>query len=120
MTESTNVETARFPLATGGSVLIEVDARPEVSRAGRPARMFRETRAAFDHAISEVRDAASAALAQFVAMPEAPDEVELKFGMKLDVEAGAMIARTGVQGQFEVKLKWRRGPIPLEVEMVEE
>ena len=44
-----------------------------------------------------------------------PDEVELKFGVKLDAQAGAVIARTGLQGQFEVKLKWvREGVSPSE------
>jgi hypothetical protein len=40
-------------------------------------------------------------------MTRQPDEVEIKFGVKLDAEVGALIARTGVQGQFEVKLTWR-------------
>jgi hypothetical protein len=103
-----NTELVRFPLADGGSVLVEIDEQPGVSPAGRATGVLREARATFEKAIAEVRDAAGAALAQFTAMTRAPDEVELKFGLKLDAEAGAIIARTGIQGQFEVKLKWRR------------
>ncbi|MEU5692439.1 CU044_2847 family protein [Actinosynnema sp. NPDC020468] len=114
------VEIARFPLADGGSVLVEVDEPPGVARAGRPGRVLAEARTAFEDAVGQVRDAASAALAQFTSMTRAPDEVELKFGLKLDVEAGAVVARTGVQGQFEVKLKWRREDVPVEEETVEE
>ncbi|WP_436494983.1 CU044_2847 family protein [Actinokineospora sp. HUAS TT18] len=113
-------ELARFPLANGGSVIVEVDGHAEVARAGRPARVVRELRGALGNAVAHVSDAAAEALAQFTAMSRPPDEVELKFGMKLDVEAGAVIARTGVQGQFEVKLKWRRDDIPVEEEVVEE
>jgi hypothetical protein len=31
----------------------------------------------------------------------------IKFGVKLDAEVGAVIAKTGVEGHFEVKLTWR-------------
>ncbi|MBW4720391.1 CU044_2847 family protein [Saccharothrix obliqua] len=114
-------EFVRFPLVDGGSVLVEVDERPGVARAGRSsARVLQEARTTFEQAVAGVRDAASAALAQFASMTRAPDEVELKFGLKLDAEAGAVIARTGVQGQFEVKLRWRRDNAPVEEEAVEE
>ena len=53
-------------------------------------------------------------------MTRAPDEVELKFGIKLDAEAGAIIARTGIQGQFEVKLKWCRAESVEDEDPVEE
>lgn len=121
MTDAPHTELARFDLAAGGEVLVEVDERPGVSRAGRSsARVMQEAKATFEQAVVGVRDAASAALAQFTSMTRAPDEVELKFGIKLDAEAGAVIARTGVQGQFEVKLRWRRGDLPVEEENVEE
>ena len=38
-----------------------------------------------------------------------PDEVEVEFSIKLDVEGGVvvpMVAKTTVGGQFNVKLKW--------------
>ncbi|EWC60396.1 hypothetical protein UO65_4284 [Actinokineospora spheciospongiae] len=119
MTES-NPELARFPLAGGGAVLVEVDGRAGVERAGRLPRVLLEAKTGFDGALAEVRDAAVAALAQFTTMTRPPEEIELKFGIKLDAEVGAVIARTGVQGQFEVKLKWRKDPAPLEEESVEE
>lgn len=104
----TNPELVRFPLAVGGSVVVELDERPGVAPAGHRSGVLREARITFEKAVGEVRDAAAAALAQFTEMTRAPDEVELKFGVKLDAEAGAVIARTGIHGQFEVKLKWRR------------
>ncbi|KOX17980.1 hypothetical protein ADK67_37460 [Saccharothrix sp. NRRL B-16348] len=116
----TDSELVRFPLAGGGSVLVEVTEVPGVSRAGRTGRVLQEARDTFEQAVAGVRDAAASALAQFTSMTRAPDEVELKFGLKLDAEAGAVIARTGVQGQFEVKLRWRRDNGPLEEEVVEE
>lgn len=97
----------RFPLADGGSVVVEVEVEPGLERASVPSGVLRKATTTFEHALSEVRAAAGAALAQFRDL--GPDEVELKFGVKLDAQAGAVIARTGLQGQFEVKLKWVRG-----------
>jgi hypothetical protein len=119
MTERTSLELTRFALASGGSVLVEVDESASVSRAGRAGRVLDEALVTFENAVAEVRDAAAAALTQFTSMTRAPDEVELKFGIKLDAEVGAVIARTGVQGQFEVKLKWRRDDVPVEEAVVE-
>ncbi|MGW5051905.1 CU044_2847 family protein [Actinokineospora sp. NPDC004072] len=116
----TDSELVRFPLADGGSILVEVREPAGVARAGRAGRVLGEARATFEQAVAGVRDAAAAALSQFAEMTRAPDEVELKFGVKLDAEVGAVIARTGVQGQLEVKLRWRRDGLAAAEETVEE
>ncbi len=113
-------EFARFELKDGGTVVVEVDDEPGVSRVGRPGRVLREAKASFETALEDVRTAASAALDQFRSMPRQPDEVEIKFGVKLDAEAGAVIAKTGIQGHFEVKLKWYRAGVPQPLEVEEE
>jgi hypothetical protein len=97
-------EFVRFPLDDGSSVVVEVEPEPGLARAGRPSGVVRQAGESFERALGEVRAAAAAALTQFRSM--GPDEVELKFGVKLDAQAGAVIAKTGLQGQFEVKLKW--------------
>jgi hypothetical protein len=99
-------ELMRIPLEDGGSVLVEAEPTPGLERAGRVGDMVREASQSLEQALHQVRDAAAAAVTQFVQMPNRPDEIELKFGLKLDAQAGAIIARTGLQGHFEVKLKW--------------
>ena len=37
-----------------------------------------------------------------------PDAVTLRFGIKMTVEAGAIIARTAVEGNMEVEMSWQR------------
>ncbi|MFF0153419.1 CU044_2847 family protein [Micromonospora sp. NPDC005203] len=103
-------ELRRFDLDGGGSVVVEVDGRAGVTPAGNAGKVVREARATFDRALSEVRDAASAALGQFQSMAHRPDEVEISFGVQLTAEAGAVIARTGVQGQLTVTVRWQRPP----------
>ncbi|MEV0825350.1 CU044_2847 family protein [Nonomuraea rubra] len=100
-----------FHLDQGGSVVVELPEPPGVSRAaGWKERVVEDTRLSFEKALANVRDAASAALAQFQEMSRRPDEVELKFGVKLDAKAGAVIAQTGLEGQFEVTLRWQAAP----------
>lgn len=108
-------EFVEYPLDGGGTVTIEVEDHPGMARAGRAATVLREATETLDQALANVRAAASAALGQFRAMANSPDEIEIKFGVKLDVQAGAVIARTGLQGQFEVKLKWIRAEAEDEV-----
>jgi hypothetical protein len=99
-------ELARFELEGGGSVLIDVDEEPGVKRVSRQGRI-RDAKATFETALSEVRDAAIVALTEFRDMARQPDEVEITFGVRLDAEVGAVIAKTGMAGNFEIKLTWR-------------
>ena len=101
-------ELARFELQQGGDVVVEVDAGPATTRVARREDLVLEAKVSFERALGAVKDAASAALGQFQAMARRPDEVEIKFGVKLSAEAGAVIAKTGLDGQFEVKLKWKQ------------
>jgi hypothetical protein len=39
-----------------------------------------------------------------------PDEVTVEFGIKFDAEAGAIIAKAGVEGSLTVELVWKAGP----------
>ncbi|GDY32662.1 CU044_2847 family protein [Gandjariella thermophila] len=100
---------ARFDLDGGGTVLVEVDLPGGPAPAGRGEEVLHAASKTLERTLRPVRDAAAAALGQFQSMARRPDEVEIKFGIKLDAEAGAVIAKTGVHGQFDVKLVWRAG-----------
>jgi uncharacterized protein YfiM (DUF2279 family) len=104
------LELARFRLDGGGTVTVEVGDPPRLAPAGRPPPIVREATATFERALADVRDAAGAALGQFQDMVHRPDSVEISFGIRLDAQAGALIAKTGAQGHFEVKLTWQPEP----------
>ncbi|MFC5822279.1 CU044_2847 family protein [Nonomuraea insulae] len=40
----------------------------------------------------------------------APDAHEIEFGLKLNAEAGVLVAKTAMEGHFTVKLTWNKGP----------
>lgn len=103
-------ELAKFTLETGGTVTVELEEKPGVTQAGGKG-VLRDTQESLEKALIGVRDAAASALGQFQKMASQPDAVEITFGVKLDAQAGAVIAKTSIQGHFEVKLKWERESI---------
>ena len=104
----------RFPLDEQSGVLVELDSivdsgtasdRPEIGPVSR-GDVIRSATTSFDDALTHVRKAAAIALAKFSDMEIGPDAVEVEFGVKLNAEAGAVIARTGMEGHLKVKLTW--------------
>ncbi len=100
-----------FPLADGGSILVEVDA-PEggglvpASRGGETVAKAQQT---FEAALDKVRPAAGAIITKLRALHDPPDEVEVEFGLKMSAEAGAFVAAAGVEANYKVTLTWKRG-----------
>ncbi|MCX4908994.1 CU044_2847 family protein [Streptomyces sp. NBC_00878] len=60
----------------------------------------------FEGSLDGVRAAAESALRVFRDGSLQPDTVEIEFGVKLTAEAGALIAKSAVEGHLVVKLSW--------------
>ncbi|MCP4426896.1 MAG: hypothetical protein GY803_20600 [Chloroflexi bacterium] len=43
-------------------------------------------------------------------IPDEFTQAEIEFGVKLDYEAGALLAKAGAEGSISVKLTWERKP----------
>lgn len=91
--------------------MVEVDS----SRAGfssvsrRPGETIIDVQARFDDALNGVRNAVTSAFRKFRDEIHDVDSVEIEFGVKLNVEAGAaVIAKTSAEGHMVVKLSWSR------------
>jgi hypothetical protein len=63
----------------------------------------------FEGALDGVRSAAASALRVFRDGSLQPDTVEIEFGVKLSAEAGALIAKSAVEGHLQVRLSWSPG-----------
>jgi hypothetical protein len=99
----------RFGLDNGGSVFVEVEEdEPGVVRASRAREVIESASTSFGTALASVRDAAATALHQFRNMDVLPDEIQVEFGVRLNAQAGAVIAKTGVAGHLKVKLTCQR------------
>jgi hypothetical protein len=95
----------------GGSFLVEVDrVKGSVQRAALPDtdEMVAQARESFESAIDRVVPVAAKAIQRIrKGLTDPADEVEVKFGIKLSVEAGAFITSVGGEANFEVVLKWK-------------
>ncbi|MFF3172159.1 CU044_2847 family protein [Streptomyces sp. NPDC057900] len=103
-----------FTTDSGATVTVEVDrhapgaqlvARDDGNALARSGRTF-------DHALQGIRAAAESALAVFRDGTLKPDGVEIEFGVKITTEAGAVIAKSAVEGHLTVKLSWSPGSTP--------
>ncbi|MEV6775330.1 CU044_2847 family protein [Streptomyces syringium] len=105
----------RFDLAEHSSIMVEVEAdEPGIARASRVGNLITSTAESFEAALDHVRRAADAALSGFRSMEARPDEVQIQFGVRLNAEAGAVIAKTSADGHLQVSLTWRREVAPAE------
>jgi len=68
------------------------------------------TRGKFEDALKTVRGIAGKLIHQIASIPQSPDEVECKIGIKFNVEAGVIIAKTSTEGNMEITLKWKKDP----------
>ncbi|MFC4584748.1 CU044_2847 family protein [Sphaerisporangium corydalis] len=100
-------ELMRMPLSEGGHVTVEVsENEPGVRRASRSGDKIEAAVDSLQEALQPIRAAAEAALDTF--RRANPDEVEIELGVRLNAEAGAVIAKSSIEGHLNVKLTWRR------------
>ena len=62
----------------------------------------------FETALDRVRWAAEGLLDRLTSLASPPDEVEVEFGVKLNAETGAVIAKAATEANFKINLKWTR------------
>lgn len=100
-----------FPLEDGTSILVEVD-EPEtesgIVKASRGGDAIAKAHQTFEAAMDKVKPAASAIIAKLRSLHDAPDEVEVQFGLKLSADSGAFIASAGFEANYTVTLKWKK------------
>ena len=104
-------EVAQFALEDGTTFLVEVD-EPEGVPVERVAvdtgKMVLQAKKSFEEAIEIVKPVASVLIEKMKSGLTTPaSEVEIKFGLKLAAEAGAIIASVGGDVNFEITLKWK-------------
>jgi hypothetical protein len=108
-----------FPVDGGGSVLVETDEPKPIQRAQDAERQVvrglhpREAEPgevvpagrSLETALAAVRPAVQAVIRLMHEM--APDDWEVTFGIKLSAQTGALIARGGLEGNFQVRMTWQ-------------
>jgi hypothetical protein len=62
----------------------------------------------FSRALARVRNAADELLETIRSVAVQPDSYEITFGIKLNAQAGAIIAKASAEANFTVKMSWIR------------
>jgi hypothetical protein len=98
-----------FPLECGGSVQLEVEeeAGPAVTRGLHPSDVVETIANSFEATLAAIKPAAIGVASIFRSIADAPESVEVEFGVKFAAQAGAFIACAGTEAQFRVKLVWQ-------------
>jgi Trypsin-co-occurring domain 1 len=98
-----------FPLEGGGNVLIEADdgAGNKVTRGLHPGEIIETVSTSLEAAIEAIKPAAVAVASKFRSFTDAPENVEVEFGLKFAGQAGAFIASASTEAQFRIKLVWK-------------
>ncbi|MGW3073350.1 MULTISPECIES: CU044_2847 family protein [unclassified Kitasatospora] len=92
----------------GANVVIEVDDEgPGLELVARGDGAVVQAGHTFEHALQGIHSAAESALSVFRDGRLKPDSVEIEFGVKLTTEAGAVIAKSSLEGHLVVRLSWQ-------------
>jgi predicted RNase H-like HicB family nuclease len=98
-----------FTLEDGGKFLVEVE-EPEdiaIERIALPSgRMVAEARQTFEEAIDNIKPVVTSICNKFKDL--GPNEIEVKFGVKLSADAGAFLTSVGGEVTFEITVKWSK------------
>ena len=99
-----------FPLANGGLIVFEID---ESGRDLERVAAFRGTEygergnETFEEALAKIKPAADVIIDTLRTLNNSPDEVEVEFGMKMNLDYGVVIAANSSESNYKVKLAWK-------------
>jgi hypothetical protein len=100
-------ELVRFRLDDRESVVVEVDDQYHGATRVNARDRLAQAERLFEDNLGQIRDATAKVLTTLRDTAR-PDEIKLAFGIKLTAEAGAVIARSGLEGNIGVEMVWKR------------
>ncbi len=91
-------------------ILFEFSIQPGEEEVSLPSvkDLPQKSAEALDKAMGTIKKMAQRTLDTIDTLTNKPTEVEVEFGIKVDVAAGAIISKVGGEGNIKVKLKWTR------------
>lgn len=96
-----------FPLEEGGSIVVMVD-EPESTGTIRAARedTIAKAKQTFEEALNGVLPVTKSLVEKLRSIGNAPDEIEVAFGVSLNSAVGAVIASASAEANFSVTMHW--------------
>lgn len=74
----------------------------------KPDELAQKSQKALEQAMKTIQGMAQQTIEMIDTLTNKPSEVEVEFGIKLDVQSGALIAKAGGEANLTVKLLWKR------------
>jgi hypothetical protein len=105
----TEKQLAQFSLPDGTTFLVEVDETENrgIERVALPSgKQVLKAQQTFEEALDKIKPVASAIISKLRDLNQPADQVEVKLGLKLTVDAGAIFASVGSEVTYEITLKW--------------
>ena len=98
------------PLDGAEPVIMEIDDEGNGSLvpAARPGEIVATATKSLDTALERLQPMAQALISSLRDVAERPDEVGIEFGLKMNLQAGLVVARTSGEANFKVTLQWKR------------
>lgn len=101
----------KFDVGDGSTVFIEVEdvtTDGEIEPCARTEdRIAYKARQKFDDALDNITPMVKVIKQKLGGLREPADEVEVKFGVKLSGEIGAIVTKYGGEMNYEITLKWK-------------
>lgn len=82
--------------------------RTRVSGGNKERGLSSNLKGKFGDAVNTLKLVANGVVKKAREIADAPDEMEIKLGLKFSAEAGAIIAKTSTEGNLEVVMKWKK------------
>ena len=88
-------------------VLVEFTLAPGLKKVSRTDQeIVEKSTKALDSAMNSIQQMARRVSTTVNDLTERPDQVKVEFGIKLDGEVGALIAKTGIEASINVTITW--------------
>lgn len=89
-------------------ILFEISPQGTLRGNGfKPAELATKSAQALSQAMGTIYALASRTTEMVNRLPAKPAEFELEFGIKIDAEAGAVVAKAGGEGNLRIKMVWK-------------
>jgi hypothetical protein len=96
-----------FAIDEDAPILVEFAPEPGLQQVSfSPDDLVEKSAWALDSAMNTIHHMAQRVNAMIETLPGRPNQVEVEFGLKLDAETGAVIAKAGVEAAVNVRLAW--------------
>ncbi len=90
-------------------LIVEFSPQPGLQQVSlSPADVLEKSTQALDSAMSAIYHMAGRVSSTMDAMVDRPNKCEVEFGLKLQMESGAIISKVGGEGSITVKLTWEQ------------